>query len=70
VLQVDLSFANKVPESKGNESLEEVQRNYILQIMERTNWRVRGEGGAAEILRLAPTTLESRMEKLGIMRPN
>jgi len=31
-------------------------------------WRVRGEGGAAQILGLKPTTLESRMQKLGISR--
>jgi len=49
-------------------SLGEVERSHILAILEKTGWRVRGKGGAAEILRLKPTTLESRMKKLGIKR--
>jgi formate hydrogenlyase transcriptional activator len=49
--------------------LEEVERTHILQVMESTRWRIRGAVGAARILRLKPTTLESRMIKLGISRP-
>jgi transcriptional regulator with GAF, ATPase, and Fis domain len=44
------------------------ERNYILNILKQTNGRIRGTGGAAEILNLKPTTLESRMEKLGIKK--
>jgi transcriptional regulator with GAF, ATPase, and Fis domain len=33
-----------------------------------TRWRVRGKGGAAEILGLKPTTLDSRIAKLGLVR--
>jgi len=50
-------------------SLEEYERRYILQILEKTGWRIRGEKGTAEILGLKPTTLYSRMKKLGIQRP-
>jgi len=50
------------------QTFEEVERNYLLCIMEMVGWRVRGEGGAAQIMRLKPTTLESRMQKLGISR--
>jgi len=50
--------------------LEEVERKYIIQVLEMTNWRVRGRNGAAEILGLRPTTLESRMMKLGIEKKN
>lgn len=49
-------------------TLAEVQKTHILRILERTAWRVRGERGAAEILGLKPTTLESKMKKLGIAR--
>jgi DNA-binding NtrC family response regulator len=50
-------------------TLDEVQKDYILRTLETTRWRVRGRRGAADILGLKPTTLESRMAKLGIRRP-
>ena len=50
-------------------SLDEVGRNYILQILEQTRWRIEGPKGAAAILGLNPSTLRSRMLKLGIRRP-
>jgi transcriptional regulator with GAF, ATPase, and Fis domain len=49
-------------------TLAEMEAGYIRRTMERTGWRVRGRGGAAEILGLKPTTLESRMERLSIRR--
>jgi transcriptional regulator with GAF, ATPase, and Fis domain len=49
-------------------TLEEMERQHIVDILERTNWRVSGEKGAAKILGLNPTTLEARMKKLGITR--
>jgi transcriptional regulator with GAF, ATPase, and Fis domain len=50
------------------ERLEDVERHHILTILRRTNWRIRGRDGAAEILGIKPTTLEARMKKLGITR--
>ncbi|MCQ8102581.1 sigma 54-interacting transcriptional regulator [Methylomonas sp. SURF-2] len=50
-------------------SLEGVERQHILHVLEACGWRVRGQGGAAAILGLNPNTLESRMTKLGIRRP-
>jgi transcriptional regulator with GAF, ATPase, and Fis domain len=50
-------------------ALEEVERNHILRALELAHWRVRAKNGAAAVLRLKPTTLESRMAKLGIERP-
>jgi transcriptional regulator with GAF, ATPase, and Fis domain len=50
-------------------ALEDVERRHIEQILEQTGWRVRGAGGAAALLGLPPTTLETRMAKLGIRRP-
>jgi PAS domain S-box-containing protein len=49
-------------------TIEEVERNHINRELERSSWRVRGLGGAAETLGLKPTTLEARMKKLGIVR--
>ncbi len=51
-------------------SLEEVEREHILRVLDSCGWRVRGQGGAAAILGLNPSTLESRMLKLGIRRPS
>jgi formate hydrogenlyase transcriptional activator len=54
----------------GNgQTLEERERAHILEALERTKWRVSGPKGAALLLGLKPTTLESRMKKLGILRP-
>jgi formate hydrogenlyase transcriptional activator len=49
--------------------LDDVQSQQITQVLDRVGWRVRGPGGAAEILGINPNTLDSRMAKLGIRRP-
>ena len=52
-----------------SQALEDVERTHILSVLEKTRWRLTGEGGAAERLGLKRTTLQSRMKKLGISRP-
>jgi len=52
-----------------SERLADVQRDHIHRVLESSRWRIRGAGGAAERLGLPPTTLETRMLKLGIRRP-
>ena len=49
-------------------SFEEMQRKYILQVLESTRWRVSGEKGAAKILDMNAKTLFAKMKKLGIER--
>ena len=49
-------------------SIEEVEREHIINTLKQTNWKVSGEKGAAKILGLNATTLEARMKKLGIVR--
>lgn len=44
------------------------EKEHILETLKLTNGRIRGKGGAAEILDIKPTTLESRMKKLGVER--
>src|SRR5215203_4072810 len=53
----------------GGLRLIDVQRNHIRKVLETANWRVRGPRGAADRLGLRPTTLETRMAKLGLTRP-
>jgi formate hydrogenlyase transcriptional activator len=58
----------KVPEPQADANLEALTIDHICRVLDITNWRIRGAGGAAERLGLKPTTLESRMATLGIRR--
>ena len=49
--------------------LETIERRHILDVLQKTDWRLSGQGSAAEILGLKRTTLYSKMKKLGIRRP-
>ena len=49
--------------------LEDVEKTHIRGVLESVGWRIRGMNGAADRLGLRPTTLETRMAKLGIRRP-
>jgi formate hydrogenlyase transcriptional activator len=54
------------PAQNMREALEEVERRQILAALEETNWIVAGPDGAAARLGLKRSTLQSRMQKLGI----
>jgi PAS domain S-box-containing protein len=56
------------PGSSQRKSLSEIERDHILGILEQTRWKIEGKSGAAEILDLHPSTLRSRMRKLGIQK--
>lgn len=49
-------------------SLEEIERDYIIRILESTSGRIEGPNGAARILGLNPSTLRTRIIKLGIQK--
>jgi transcriptional regulator with GAF, ATPase, and Fis domain len=68
-LRIDSSGMNQAPPTSCLLPLDEIGREHICDILERSYWRISGKGGAAEILGLVPTTLHSRMKKLGITRP-
>jgi formate hydrogenlyase transcriptional activator len=51
-------------------TLEEAQRGHIVRTLEETNWVIGGPAGAAARLGTKRTTLQYRMKKLGIIRPN
>jgi transcriptional regulator with GAF, ATPase, and Fis domain len=55
---------------KQQPSLEAVERNHILTVLQQTNWVITGPRGAARLLDLPPSTLRNRMKKLGIARPS
>ena len=47
-------------------TLEAIEQRHILAVLEQTRWRVKGAGGAAELLGMKPTTLYTMMQRLGI----
>lgn len=49
-------------------TLEEMERNYIVEVLRQCNWRVSGVNGAAAVLDINPQTLYARLRKLGIKR--
>jgi transcriptional regulator with GAF, ATPase, and Fis domain len=60
--------AEKSPEAPSPQSIDQVERNHILEVLIRTNWRIEGTEGAAALLNMNPSTLRSRMKKLGVQR--
>ena len=54
---------------KDLKSLEEIERDYITRVLEKTQWRIDGPNGAAVILDMNPSTLRSRLRKLEIKKP-
>ena len=63
--------ANTVKRNLTNEieplkTMDENERDHIIKVLERCNWKIYGDGGAAEILNVNGSTLSSRMKKLGI----
>ncbi|MBU2430312.1 MAG: sigma 54-interacting transcriptional regulator, partial [Proteobacteria bacterium] len=61
------SPASPIP---GQITLEEMERRFIFDTLEKTNWKIYGTTGAANLLGLHHSTLYSRMKKLGIQNPN
>ena len=51
-----------------NKTLEEIEKEYIIRILDNTGWRIEGHKGAARVLGLNPSTLRTRMAKLGIQK--
>jgi PAS domain S-box-containing protein len=63
--EIESSNTNK---KKPFVSFEEMQKQYIADVLEFTNWRISGENGATKILGLKYSTLMSKMQKLNISR--
>ena len=65
-LEEALEGVEAVGEETAGESLEDVERAHIRRVLEKCDWKVAGKKGAAQRLGLNPSTLRSRLEKLGI----
>jgi transcriptional regulator with GAF, ATPase, and Fis domain len=61
--------ASEPPSHAGKpKSMEEVERAHLLSVLEATNWVIEGPRGAAQALNVSPSTMRSRMKRLGIER--
>jgi len=71
VLQLADRLEHEAPEPKeaALKDLAAMEREHILKVLQRTRWKINGEGGAASLLGMNPSTLRFRIKKLGIERP-
>jgi transcriptional regulator with GAF, ATPase, and Fis domain len=67
VLQIELPTEGR-PLVGSDMTLQQVERAHIQRVLDGTQGRVEGKGGAAEVLGLKPSTLRSRLAKLGVRR--
>ena len=62
-----VKFLERLSESASEiGTLEKAERGHIIRVLEKTGWRIKGRNGAAELLGLKPSTLYTKMERLGI----
>lgn len=71
IVSTDDTLKIRLPENGHSDpakimTLEEAESSHIKGVLKLTNWRIKGEGGAAQLLGMNPSTLYSRMVKLGI----
>ncbi len=59
----------RMDSTMANRSLADIERDYIVRVLEQTRWKVSGKNSAAEILGLDRSTLRARMRKLDILKP-
>jgi transcriptional regulator with GAF, ATPase, and Fis domain len=66
---LDVHLPHRVSsETDATGNLEDIERRHITAVLNKTDWRVSGKRGAAEVLGLKGSTLRSKMKKLGIRR--
>ena len=73
IKEIELSTSSKMHAEQASESFSiktilENERDYILYILKKCNGKISGAGGAAEILDIHPSTLNSKIKKLEIKR--
>jgi len=69
MLDVPLFTAGVAPPEAPPRSMEEAERRHIENALSSARWVLEGPQGAAAVLGLNPSTLRSRMKRLGIQRP-
>jgi formate hydrogenlyase transcriptional activator len=69
-LNIAEEFYQESVDTESIRTLEENEKSYIIKMLEKTHGRIEGKSGAAEILGINPSTLRSRIKKLGISSKN
>lgn len=73
VIKINDAIITRPPETGASPSvsgsLDSVQRNHIVEVLDQCRWQIEGRQGAAVLLGLKPSTLRYRMRKLGIDKP-
>ncbi|SFQ02767.1 sigma 54-interacting transcriptional regulator [Parafilimonas terrae] len=69
-IQLPKAFGNEDNDyaDASNKTLEELERNYIIEVLKKCSGKISGSGGAAGALGIPSTTLHSKMKKLNIMK--
>jgi len=57
------------PEFFTEPEMQRRERENLIVVLQKTDWKIKGADGAAELLGVKPTTLLSRMKKMGLKRP-
>lgn len=57
------------PEFLTEAEIQRRERENLLSVLQKTNWKIKGADGAAELLGVKPTTLLTRIKKMGLTRP-
>jgi transcriptional regulator with GAF, ATPase, and Fis domain len=65
---VPLPLSAETPSGKENvmKTIYDNEKDYILSVLKKSHGKIFGEGGAAELMGINPTTLHSKLKKLGI----
>jgi PAS domain S-box-containing protein len=70
ILDIKQQFSFKKPSKVNIDSLSSNEKQHIVSVLKACKWQIGGNNGAAKILKLADSTLRSKMKKLAIKRPS
>ncbi|NRS87809.1 DNA-binding NtrC family response regulator [Flavobacterium sp. 7E] len=65
-INIPQTIQQNSPQDSSLLSMEEMERTHVMQALKLSNGKVFGTGGAAELLKISPSTLYSKIKKLGI----
>jgi transcriptional regulator with GAF, ATPase, and Fis domain len=68
-LSTELSPVASIRTGLTGDEIKQAFRDNLLRILQKTNWKIKGPDGAAELLGVKPTTLLSRMDRWGLKKP-